>query len=338
MKRTLTFDDVLIVPQYSDIQSRKREVDLTVRLDRNISARIPIISSPMDTVTESNMAAAMDAHGGIGIIHRYNSIDDQCKHVESMPAASVVGAAIGVSGDYIERAQSLVLAGTDILCVDIAHGHHVLMRQTLKTLRNMFGTTVHIMAGNIATLQAADDLSDWGADSVRIGIGGGSICSTRIKTGHGMPTLQSVIDCARTDRDVILVADGGIRNSGDICKAIAAGADFVMLGSMLAGTTEAPGERLCDERSGRHYKSYRGMASVEAQIDWRGHTSSIEGVASTVDYKGTVEDVLSGITQGVRSGLSYSGTRTIREFQAKAKMIQITSSGMAESKTHIFNS
>ena len=146
MKRTLTFDDVLIVPQYSDIQSRKREVDLTVRLDRNISARIPIISSPMDTVTESNMAAAMDDHGGIGIIHRYNSIDDQCKHVESMPAASVVGAAIGVSGDYIERAQSLVLAGTDILCVDIAHGHHVLMRQTLKTLRNMFGTTVHILS------------------------------------------------------------------------------------------------------------------------------------------------------------------------------------------------
>jgi len=152
-----------------------------------------------------------------------------------------------------------------------------------------------------------------------------------------MPTLHSIIECAKSDRDVALIADGGIRNSGDICKALAAGADFVMLGSMLSGTDEAPGDKHFDSRTGKFYKAYRGMASVEAQIDWRGHTSSVEGVASTVDYKGPVQSVLTDITRGVKSGLSYSGARTIREFQARSQMIRITSSGMAESRTHILN-
>ena len=334
MKRTLSFDDVLLVPQYSDIQSRTEEVDLSSSLGK-ISLTLPIISSPMDTVTESEMAAAMSKQGGVGIIHRYNSIEDQAQLVQR--ANSVSGAAIGVSGDYLDRAAALLEAGVDILCVDIAHGHHALMRHALTTLRNTFGYDVHIMAGNVATLDAVNDLSDWGADSVRVGIGGGSICSTRIQTGHGMPTLQSIIECAATDRDVTLIADGGIRNSGDICKALAAGADFVMLGSMLSGTDEAPGEKHYDSRTARYYKAYRGMASVEAQIDWRGHTASVEGVASTVDYKGHVKDVLDGIARGTRSGLSYSGTRNIREFQARSKMIHITTSGMAESKTHILN-
>ncbi len=334
MKRTLSFDDVLLIPQFSDIQSRTEEVDLSSSLGK-INLSLPIISSPMDTVTEREMAVAMSRQGGVGIIHRYNSIEEQVLQVQS--ANVVVGAAIGVSGDYLERAAALLKAGADILCVDIAHGHHVLMRHALTTLRNTFGYDVHIMAGNVATLEAVNDLSDWGADSVRIGIGGGSICSTRIQTGHGMPTLQSIIECAATDRDVTLIADGGIRNSGDICKALAAGADFVMLGSMLSGTEEAPGEKHYDTRTGKFYKAYRGMASVEAQIDWRGHTASVEGVASTVDYKGHVKEVLGGIARGTRSGLSYSGTRNIREFQARAKMVQITTSGMAESKTHILN-
>ena len=334
MKRTLSFDDVLLIPQFSDIQSRTEEVDLSSSLGK-INLSLPIISSPMDTVTEREMAVAMSRQGGVGIIHRYNSIEEQVLQVQSTNV--VVGAAIGVSGDYLERAAALLKAGADILCVDIAHGHHVLMRHALTTLRNTFGYDVHIMAGNVATLEAVNDLSDWGADSVRIGIGGGSICSTRIQTGHGMPTLQSIIECAATDRDVTLIADGGIRNSGDICKALAAGADFVMLGSMLSGTEEAPGEKHYDTRTGKFYKAYRGMASVEAQIDWRGHTASVEGVASTVDYKGNVKEVLGGIARGTRSGLSYSGTRNIREFQARAKMVQITTSGMAESKTHILN-
>ncbi len=233
MKRTLSFDDVLLVPQFSDIQSRTEEVDLRSDLGK-ISLSLPIISSPMDTVTEREMAVAIAGQGGVGIIHRYNSIEEQV--LQAQGTNVVAGAAIGVSGDYLERAAALLNAGVNILCVDIAHGHHVLMRHALTTLRNTFGYDVHIMAGNVATLEAVNDLSDWGADSVRIGIGGGSICSTRIQTGHGMPTLQSIIECAATDRDVTLIADGGIRNSGDICKALAAGADFVMLGSMLSGT------------------------------------------------------------------------------------------------------
>ena len=336
MKSTLSFDDVLLVPQYSDIESRKQEVSLASTLGQ-ITTQIPVISSPMDTVTEGTMAQAMDDLGGLGIIHRYNTIQEQSALIKTANSANNVGAAIGVSGDFVERAQEAISAGANILCVDIAHGHHTLMRHALKVLRNTLGTQVHIMAGNVATRKAVDDLADWGADSVRVGIGGGSICSTRIQTGHGMPTLHSIIECAKSDRDVALIADGGIRNSGDICKALAAGADFVMLGSMLSGTDEAPGDKHFDSRAGKFYKAYRGMASVEAQIDWRGHTSSVEGVASTVDYKGSVQTVLTDISRGVKSGLSYSGARTIREFQARSQMIKITSSGMAESQTHILN-
>ena len=220
-----------------------------------------------------------------------------------------------------------------MICVDIAHGHHTLMRHALKTLRNTLGSRVHIMAGNVATLEAFNDLSDWGADSVRVGIGGGSICSTRIQTGHGMPTLQSVINCARSDRDTMLIADGGIRTSGDIVKALAAGADFVMLGSLLAGTEETPGDTIYDK--GGQRKVYRGMASKDAQLDWRGHTASEEGVSSTVPYKGEVSDILASLEKGIRSGLSYSGARSLKELRAKARFIRQTSSGQRESSTHI---
>jgi IMP dehydrogenase len=338
MKRAISFDDVLLLPQFSEICSRKKEVTLGSNLG-NIKTSIPIISSPMDTVTEGNMVFQMDNAGGIGIIHRYNSIEQQAQIVSDVRSrgANNVGVAIGVSGDFIERAQEVIKSGANILCVDIAHGHHIMMQNALSKLRNSIGSSIHVMAGNVATLHGINDLADWGADSVRVGIGGGSICSTRIQTGHGMPTLQSIIECAETDRTVSIIADGGIRNSGDVCKALAAGADFVMLGSMLSGTDESPGEKHYDSRTGKFYKAYRGMASVEAQIDWRGHTSSVEGVASTVDYKGPVSSVLEDIIRGVRSGLSYSGTKTISEFQHRARMIEITSSGMNESRTHILN-
>ena len=190
------------------------------------------------------------------------------------------------------------------------------------------------MAGNVATLEAFNDLSDWGADSIRVGIGGGSICSTRIQTGHGVPTLQSVIDCAASDRGAALIADGGIKNSGDIVKALAAGADFVMLGSMLAGTDEAPGEVLRGP-DGQLKKVYRGMASKEAQNDWRGRISSIEGVAHVIPCKGPVEETLHEIATGIRSGLSYSGAINIPELQAKSVFIKQTSQSTFESSTHI---
>ena len=246
---------------------------------------------------------------------------------------SPVAAAIGTTGDYLERAVALVGHGAKILCVDVAHGHHVLMKLAFLKLREILGDTVHIMAGNVATLEGYNDLVDWGADSVRCNIGGGSICSTRVQTGHGVPGLHTIIDCARSDRNAPIIADGGIRNSGDIVKALAAGADFVMLGSLLSGTDETPGD-IINTREGK-FKAYRGMASKDAQVEWRGRTASLEGIATTVPCKGPVVDILLELERGVRSGLSYSGARTITELQAKARFIRQTSSGQTESGTHI---
>ena len=339
-KKALCFDDVLLVPHESDVMSRK-DISLNSNLCRGLRFRLPIISSPMDTVTESEMAIKMNWQGGLGIIHRYNTIEEQSRLVRVAISESrsdgdeIVGGAIGVSGDYLERASSLIKSGARVICIDIAHGHHALMRHSLKVIRNTFGNDIHIMAGNVATLKATNDLADWGADSVRVGIGGGSICSTRIQTGHGVPTFQSIIECSRTDRDVAIVADGGIRNSGDIVKALAAGADFVMLGSLLAGTDESPGDII--HSNGERCKQYRGMASIEAQIQWRGHTASVEGVSSQVAYKGPLGRVLESLETGIRSGFSYTGAKNIAELQSKANFIMQTSAGAVESSTHIKN-
>jgi len=331
MKKTVSFEDVLLTPQYSEIFSRK-EIDISVILTNEVKLSIPIISSPMDTITEDAMAISIASCGGMGIIHRYNTPEEQLRLAEnSFPHP--VACAIGVTGDYLERAQLLVKGGVSILCLDIAHGHHSLMRYALTVLRNTFGNKVHLMAGNVATLDGFNDLADWGADSIRVGIGGGSICSTRVQTGHGVPTLQSVIDCSWSDRDVILIADGGIRNSGDIVKSLAAGADLVMVGSLLAGTIESPGEIIY--KDGEKYKSYRGMASKEAQIQWRGHFASVEGVSSMVPCRGSAEEVLKSLETGIRSGLSYTGAKNVMELQNKSLFIEQTSAGQLESSTHI---
>ena len=235
MKSTICFDDVLLEPQYSEICSRS-EIDIGNTLKNVGRLNLPVISAPMDTITGSKMAMAMFAFGGVGIIHRYNSIPQQVAKVHNAcfnEQRHVVGVAIGVNNDFVNRAKKCVDAGAKIICVDVAHGHHSNVRHALNVLKNTFGSQVHIMAGNVATLEAFNDLADWGADSIRVGIGGGSICSTRIQTGHGVPTLQSIIDCSVSDRDASLIADGGIKNSGDIVKAMAAGADFVMLGASI---------------------------------------------------------------------------------------------------------
>tara|TARA_R110001583_G_scaffold21333_11_gene81067 strand:- start:236 stop:1267 length:1032 start_codon:yes stop_codon:yes gene_type:complete len=339
MKNCVSFDDVLLVPKFSEVISRK-EISLESSLNpkpshkENLVFELPIISSPMDTVTEDAMACAMHNAGGLGIIHRYNSVRDQALLVRSCEGANV-GATIGVSGDYLERAKALLDNGANVLCIDIAHGHHTLMRHALETLRNTFGWDVHIMAGNVATRSGYEDLARWGASSVRVGIGGGSICSTRIQTGHGMPTLQSVIDCSYSELagEIPIIADGGIKNSGDIVKAIGAGADFVMLGSLLAGTSESPGHVYSE--NGEQSKVYRGMASKDAQISWRGHTSSVEGVTSTIPFKGSVEEILAELCTGIRSGLSYSGCFDIGEFQASSEFVRQSVAGATESSTHI---
>ena len=340
LKRGLAYDDVLLLPQYSDIRSRS-EVDISQQMNVGSAIHsfdIPIISSPMDTVTEASMATALASAGGLGVIHRYNSIEAQCAivhQVKKTHPTAPISDAIGITGDYINRAGALVEAGASILCVDVAHGHHLMMKEALQSLRYCL-PKVHLMAGNVATREAFEDLADWGADSIRCNIGGGSICSTRVQTGHGVPGLQTIFDChlANTKRDVKIIADGGIKNSGDIVKALAAGADFVMLGSLLAGTIQAPGEVITDT-AGKIYKTYRGMASPQAQKDWRGKASSLEGVSTVVPFKGDVTPILEDLCTGIRSGLSYSGCRTILELQAVAQFIEQTPAGSTESGTHI---
>ncbi len=338
MKETLSYDDVLLEPQYSDISSRS-EIDISVDMGAHLKLEIPIISSPMDTVTEGSMAMEMNKLGGLGILHRYNSIERQAEMVKEVKrkngTLAVVGAAVGVTGDYLERATALLDAGCRVLCVDVAHGHHENVRKALQVLRGSFGEHVHIMAGNVATLEGFNALADWGADSVRCNIGGGSICSTRVQTGHGLPGLHTIFECAKTDRDVPIIADGGIRSSGDIVKALAAGADVVMVGSLLAGTVETPGDLLHSYNNTVRKKVYRGMASEDAQNDWRGHASSLEGVTTTVDFKGPVRGVVDRLSRGVRSGLSYSGARSIAELQAKARFVRQSPASVTESRPHI---
>ena len=331
----LSYDDVLLVPQYSDIKSRT-EIDLTSDLSHGLTLSLPIFSSPMDTITDDRMCVSMDKAGAAGIIHRYNTISEQSAMISKAAknANNNLGAAVGITGDYLERASEAYQQGANFICVDVAHGHHSAMKLALHRLRIMLGRDYHIMAGNVATIEGINDLADWGADSVRCNIGGGSICSTRIQTGHGVPGFQTIIDCAKTDRDIVIIADGGIRNSGDIVKALAAGADAVMCGSLLAGTTETPGE-LFKDKENLTWKTYRGMASKEAQIDWKGDYSSFEGVSSRVPYKGPVADILFDLDKGIRSGLSYSGARNILELQTTAKFVIQTSAGTTESGTHI---
>jgi IMP dehydrogenase len=285
----------------------------------------------MDTVTEDVMCNDMTRSGGIGVIHRYNSIEDQ---VEIAKKAHNKVKAIGVSGDYIERVDAHIQEGANKFCIDVAHGHTEMMKKALYELRKQYGLGIHIMAGNVATKKGFDDLSDWGANSIRVGIGGGSICSTRLQTGHGMPTLSSILECATSTRPAALIADGGLRNAGDISKALAAGADAVMLGSMLAGTPSTPGEAYMYK--GQLMKVYRGMASKDAQIDWRGKVASLEGITTRIPFKtDSVETILGEVESRVKSALSYSGCISIEEFQAKCVLLRVSGNSLRESHTHI---
>lgn len=333
MKECLTYDDVLLEPQYSEIISRN-DVSLHAELGLYVPwFKAPILAAPMDTVCEDDMAIAINRLGGMGIIHRYNTIEQQVKLVKQVKdLGCATGAAVGATGDYFERTQELIKAGVDFICIDIAHGHHITMKEALKKIRGDY-RKFHIMAGNVATAEGFKDLESWGASSIKVGIGGGSICSTRIQTGHGIPNISAIMDCAEVTLGAKIIADGGIKTSGDMVKALAAGADFVMVGSMFAGTKESPGKVFVENN--RKYKVYRGMASREAQNDWRGKSSAPEGITATVDYKGELEPLFQDIVGGIKSGLSYSGARNIPELQRKAKFVRQTMAGQKESWTHI---
>ena len=469
IREGLTFDDVLLVPKYSDVTTRS-QTDLKTRLSRNINLSIPFVSANMDTVTESSMAVAIARAGGIGIIHRFLSIQEEVAEVlrvkrsgsvmidnpytipanaairearkyagemgvsgllvvdgerlvgivtdrdflfgadegrpvaeimtrdvvtaspgisiqdakrmlrdnrveklpvtdadgrirglftskditniEDYPMASkdskgrpLVGAAVGVKGDFMERSEELLEAGADIIVVDVAHGHSENAISAVRNIKKAFAGC-EIIAGNVATAAGAQDLIDAGVDAVKVGVGSGSICITRVITGSGVPQLTAVMDCARVgrDNDIPIISDGGTRTSGDATKALAAGASSVMLGSILGGTDESPGTVLT--KNGKRFKVYRGMASLAASIGRKSkETGSVsleedlndyvaEGVEAMVPYKGSVTDILKQMTGGVRSGLSYCGAHTIPAMQKNAEFVRMSRAGFAESQPH----
>lgn len=331
--RALTYSDVLITPNKSDMRSRK-DPDLSTRLTKNIRLSKPFISANMDTITEYDMAKSMDEFGGLGILHRFMSIEDQKLQVEKLKASGVknIAASIGVNQDYQERAAALINAGVNIMTIDIAHGHSVAMIDTIKWLRDTY-SDLEIIAGNIATPEGTMDLIEAGADAIKVGIGPGSMCTTRIITGCGVPQLTAVALCAEVaaEKNIPIIADGGIKSSGDCVKAIAAGAETIMLGSVLSGTIETPGEI----RNGK--KLYRGMASKSAQTSWRGGVPegmAAEGESVYVSIKGHVSDVIQEMAGGLRSGMTYINANSIAEIREKALFMEMSPMGYGESVAH----
>lgn len=329
----LTFDDVLLIPNKTEVRSR-RDPSLRTQLTKTKYLETPIIAANMDTVTESGMAIAMHKMGGLGILHRFMTIEQQTNEVSLVKAAGaeIISASIGVNADFKERAEALVKAGVNVMTIDIAHGHSVLMMDTLKWLKDKFAG-LEVIAGNLATPDAAVDLIEAGADCIKVGIGPGSMCTTRIITGAGVPQLTAVALCAEAAESygVPVIADGGIRTSGDMVKAFAAGAQLIMLGSMLSGTIETPGDIV----NGR--KQYRGMASKKAQVSWRGDMPqgmAPEGESTFVNVKGHVSDVIHELCGGIRSGMSYVNATTIEEIRLKAKFMEMSSNGISESRAH----
>ena len=382
MKECLTYDDVNIVPKYSELESR-RDVDLTSRLTKNRYLSVPIISSPMDTITEYEMAYEMWNHGGVGFIHRFMEIERQAKMVselkseiesswvgtkhlyenldeeientnskvqirilESMKGTkawfenSPFGATIGITGDYLERAQELVSNGCNVILLDIAHGHHKLVKVGLRRLKDEVKGKFEIIAGSVATAMGAKDLCEWGADGLRVGIGNGSLCETRIRTGVGIPQVTALLDCI-TVADTYncpTIADGGVRNIGDVCKGLACGADTVMLGSLLSGTKETPGtiEKIGEWPNEQLYKKYRGSASLDSKYD-RGEDKNVEGNSKLIPYKGKARRILNDIKDGIKSSFSYVGASNLNEFRSLAEFVKVTEAGQIEAKAYLLD-
>ena len=332
----ITYDDVLLVPSYNHWESRKIvDISITDKLGK-LHLDLPVMTANMDTVTESAMANFIGAKGGIGVIHRYMSIEENINIFKACTEKAFVS--IGCSDDDMARAEALRDAGADFFCIDVAHAHARYVGKTLKTVRDLLGKEACIMAGNVATYAGADYLASLKADIIKVGIGGGSVCTTRIKTGFGVPNLTAIRNSARVDRSI--VADGGIRSPGDIVKAIAFGADFVMIGSMLAGTRPTPGavlKRKTEEGDEVRVKCYRGMASSEVQDEHHGGMAewkTAEGVSTDVPYSENEDAIIADIIGGLRSGLTYGGAATIRELQRKLDYITITPAGRFESLAH----
>ena len=333
-----SFDDVLMIPKYNKINSRK-EVSFRTRVTRNYFLDMPLIAANMDTVCDGKMAITIGRLGGLGVIHRFMTIENQAEEVKRVRAENLICAvAIGVK-DYEERVKALSDAGVNILVLDVAHGHSKRTGKTLDWIKENY-PSLDVMVGNIATKDAAKYFLSKGADAVKTGVGPGSVCITRSMTGAGVPQITAIMDVyEETQGRIPVCADGGIRVPGDVVKAIGAGADTVMSGSIFAGTDESPGEVLGE--GANRYKDYRGMASYGAtmkklELDGEKHDEIIhvEGESTKVLYKGPVEPIVERFLGGLASGMTYIGAGNIDEIKGKADFIEMTNAGLSESRAH----
>lgn len=359
----LTFDDVLLLPGYADFS--RSEISLATNLTRKIKLTLPLVSAPMDTVTESNLAISLARLGGIGIIHRNLSVEDQAQEVVTVKKEKLlVGAAIGTSKGFEERVGALIKAGADVILVDSAHGYSKSVIETIKYIRKKYPKT-EVIAGNIATYEGAKALIEAGADGLRVGMGPGAICTTRIISGMGVPQVTALFEVARAAKKegISIIADGGIKYSGDVVKALAAGASTVMMGSLFASCKEAPGKTVLltpaqvpsrfqsvfnHGKKTFPFKEYRGMGSVGAMKkgakiksedefhgkSYKDRVLIAEGVEGLVPIKGTVKEFVDQIVGGLKSGMYYIGAKDIKELWKKARFIQITQASLTESHPH----
>jgi|TARA_A100001015_G_scaffold262226_1_gene308309 IMP dehydrogenase len=344
IKEALTFDDVTLAPNYSTIMPS--EVDTSVLLTNHLKLKVPLLSSAMDTVTESKMAIALAKAGGIGVIHRNLNINQQVLEIRKVKKLSLkVGAAIGASEKEFVRAKQIIKEGVDLIVVDTAHGHTKKVGEIIKYVKKIKKNKIALCAGNIATPQAAKFLIKLGVDIIKVGIGPGSICTTRLVAGIGVPQLSAILSVRNgiKNKKVKIISDGGIKYSGDLAKAFAAGADAVMIGSLFAGTNETPGKLI--KKNGKLYKSFRGMGSVGAmnkgsadryfqkkQKDVSKYVA--EGVEGYVKYKGDVGSIIYKLVGGLRSSMGYLGSKNITRLRVKPNFVKITKAGFYESMVH----
>ena len=343
IRDAFTFDDVLMLPRYSTVLPSKTNINL--KLTDKILLKVPFLSSAMDTVTESNMAIAIGREGGIGIIHRNLGMKKQASEVKKVKNKNFfVGAAVGTNKEDFYRTKFLLDSGVDLIVIDTAHGHSEKVLQTLSKLKKLVGD-IPICVGNIATGEAAKKLYNSGADIIKVGIGPGSICTTRMVAGIGVPQISAIMDVkkALNKKKIKIISDGGIKFSGDIAKALAAGADAIMMGSIFAGTDESPGKKF--KVGGKTYKQYRGMGSIGAmsagsanryfQNKQNDKSKFVpEGVEGRVLYKGKVSNIIYQLKGGLKSSMGYIGAKNLKEISKQAKFVKITKAGFYESMVH----
>ena len=344
IKEALTFDDVTLVPKYSSVLPS--DVITETSLSKNLHLKIPLITSAMDTVTESKMAIAIAKAGGIGVIHRNLDIKKQILEIKKVKSQKLlVGAAVGAGDNEFIRAKKILKENIDLLVVDTAHGHTKKVGEIITKIKKIKPKKVTLCAGNVATFEAASFLVKLGVDIIKVGIGPGSICTTRLVAGIGVPQLSAILNVKKglKKKKVSIIADGGIKFSGDIAKALAAGADAVMIGSLFAGTDEAPGKII--KKNGKLYKSFRGMGSIGAmnkgsadryyQLKQKDKSKYVpEGVEGFVKYKGKVDKIFYKLIGGLKSSMGYLGAKKLNLLRTNPKFVKITKAGFYESMVH----